>query len=69
VIKHQKQEGTVTSKGGLDLAKIDGFAGVRKSREGMENGIEMGMWRGGWMSGGGEKGVMNKENKVIVQGP
>jgi len=48
----------------FDLAKVDGSAGVRKSRESMENVIEMGDG-GRKMSGGGVKGwVMNKEIKL-----
>jgi hypothetical protein len=38
----------------FDLAKVDGNAGVRKSRESMENVIEMG--DGGRRMSGGVKG-------------
>jgi len=40
----------------FDLAKVDGNAGVRKSRESMEDVIEM-RDGGGRMSGGRKKGV------------
>ena len=52
----------------FDLARTDRSAGVRESRENVEDVIERNMrWEDERWS---ENGVnVNKENKVIVQGP
>jgi hypothetical protein len=56
VINHPRQWGNGGVEMRFDLANVDGSAGVRKSRESMENVIEMGDG-GRKMSGEGVKGV------------
>lgn len=59
VINHPKQYGKGDIESDFNLAKVDRSAGVRKSRESMEDAIEMGD-AGGRTSGGGKKGADDK---------